>query len=121
TEKGHLKRWADKLRECGVEVPPERPSFRVRMMGFFADLLGPKAVLPMARAERAHSRTLSTMYSPGGQQDVAGIARGESWHRVDTGGQLRAAIFGISDGLLSNLSLVIGVAGANPDGSFIVL
>jgi VIT1/CCC1 family predicted Fe2+/Mn2+ transporter len=143
TEKGHLKRWADKLRECGVAVPPERPSFRVRMMSFLADRLGPKAVLPMvsamessgfdnymsqseagpamARAERAHSRTLSTMYSPGGQQDVAGIARGESWHRVDTGGTLRAAIFGISDGLLSNLSLVIGVAGANPDGSFIVL
>ena len=53
----------------------------------------------MARDERAHSRTLSTMYSPGGGTDVAGIARGERWHRVDTGGQLRAAIFGISDGL----------------------
>lgn len=143
TEKGHLKRWADKLRECGAEAPPERPSFRVRVLGFLADRLGPRAVLPMvsamessgfdnymgqaeagpamARAERAHSRTLSTMYSPGGGADVAGIARGESWHRVDTGGQLRAAIFGMSDGLLSNLSLVIGVAGANPSGSFIVL
>ncbi len=58
---------------------------------------------------------------PAVRTDVAGIARGERWHRVDTGGQLRAAIFGISDGLISNLSLVIGVAGANPDGSFIVL
>ncbi len=143
TEKGHLKRWADKLRECGAEAPPDRPSFRVRVLGLLADRLGPRAVLPMvsamessgfdnymgqaeagpamARAERAHSRTLSTMYSPGGGTDVAGIARGESWHRVDTGGQLRAAIFGMSDGLLSNLSLVIGVAGANPSGSFIVL
>ena len=75
----------------------------------------------LARAERSHSRTLSTMYSPGGATDVAGIAQGERWHRVDTGGQLRAAIFGISDGLLSNLSLIIGVAGANPEGRFIVL
>ena len=75
----------------------------------------------MARDERQHARTLSTMYSPGGEGDIAGIARSEKWHRVDTGGSLRAAIFGISDGLLSNLSLVIGVAGANPDGSFIVL
>jgi VIT1/CCC1 family predicted Fe2+/Mn2+ transporter/demethoxyubiquinone hydroxylase (CLK1/Coq7/Cat5 family) len=146
TEKGHLQRWADKLRECGVEAPPQRPSFRVRVMGFLADRLGPKSVLPMisamessgfdnymgqaeagpemARAERAHSRTLQAMYSNEGNgagPDVSGIARQESWHRVDTGGQLRAAIFGISDGLLSNLSLVIGVAGANPDGSFIVL
>jgi VIT1/CCC1 family predicted Fe2+/Mn2+ transporter len=78
----------------------------------------------LARAERSHSRTLQTLYAPAGGPAgaaVSGIARHERWHRVDTGGQLRAAIFGVSDGLLSNLSLVIGVAGANPDGSFIVL
>ncbi|HYM14510.1 MAG TPA: VIT1/CCC1 family protein [Dehalococcoidia bacterium] len=144
TEKRHLQIWADRLRAAGATVPAEpRPSPRVRILGFFADRLGPRAVLPMvsamestgfdnymaqpdagpamARDERAHSRTLSTLYSPGGATDVAGIARGERWHRVDTGGQLRAAIFGISDGLLSNLSLVIGVAGANPSGRFIVL
>lgn len=144
TEKGHLRRWAERLREAGVELPPNpRPTLRVRIMCFLADRFGPRTVLPMisamessgfdnymaqadagpemARAERAHSRTLSTLYSPGGGTDVAGIARGERWHRVDTGGQLRASIFGISDGLLSNLSLVIGVAGANPSGRFIVL
>lgn len=143
TEKRHLKRWEDKLRELGVEVGEATPSLRVRVIGFLAKRFGPRAVLPMvsamesagfdnymaqaeagpamARDERQHARTLSTMYSPGGEKDVAGIARRESWHRVDAGGSLRAAVFGISDGLLSNLSLVIGVAGANPDGSFIVL
>ena len=143
TETKHVRRWADKLRECGIEPPPARPSLRPRMIGWLARRFGVRAVLPMvsamessgfneymeqpeagppmARDERAHARTLATLYSPGGEHDVAGIARGESWHRVDTGGQLRAAIFGISDGLLSNLSLVIGVAGANPEGRFIVL
>jgi VIT1/CCC1 family predicted Fe2+/Mn2+ transporter len=145
TEKGHLKHWADKLRAAGVDPGNPGPSLRVRILGFLAKHISPRAVLPMvsamessgfddymaqpdagpalARAERAHARTLSTMYSPGGgaNGDVAGIAQGERWHRVDTGGQLRAAIFGMSDGLLSNLSLVIGVAGANPEGRFIVL
>ncbi|MBI5284406.1 MAG: VIT1/CCC1 transporter family protein [Chloroflexi bacterium] len=143
TEKGHLRNWATRLRDAGAAVPDARPSMRVRILGFLADRLGPRAVLPMvsamessgfnnymaqaeagpsmARDERSHSRTLSTLYAPGGEPDVAGIARGERWHRVDTGGQLRAAIFGMSDGLLSNLSLVIGVAGANPDGRFIIL
>lgn len=150
TEKRHLQNWVERLRAAGVELPADpRPSPRVRILCFLADRLGPRAVLPMvsamestgfdnymaqpeagpdmARDERSHSRTLSTLYSPGGGTDVAGtaavagIARGERWHRVDTGGQLRASIFGISDGLLSNLSLVIGVAGANPDGRFIVL
>ena len=143
TEKRHLKAWEDRLRAAGVEPGPRRPSFRIRAITFFARRFGARSVLPMisamesgnfdeymrqpeagppmARDERAHARTLSTLYSPGGEKDVAGIARGERWHRVDTGGQLRAAIFGISDGLLSNVSLIIGVAGANPDGRFIVL
>jgi VIT1/CCC1 family predicted Fe2+/Mn2+ transporter len=51
------------------------------------------------------------------------IARRERWHRVGGlgGTGLRAAVFGINDGLVSNLSLVMGVAGAGPDSSFILL
>lgn len=42
-------------------------------------------------------------------------------HRNVSGGPWRAAVFGVSDGLVSNLSLVLGVAGAHPDASFIRL
>ena len=53
---------------------------------------------------------------------AAEIGRRERWHRSGRSGTLRAIIFGVSDGLVSNLSLVMGVAGAasgNP--SFILL
>ncbi len=54
---------------------------------------------------------------------AAEVGRRESWHRAGgRSGTLRAVIFGVSDGLVSNLSLVMGVAGAasgNP--SFILL
>lgn len=54
---------------------------------------------------------------------AAEIGERESWHRSGTrSGTLRAVIFGVSDGLVSNLSLIMGVAGAaaaNP--SFIIL
>lgn len=36
----------------------------------------------------------------------------EDWHSVDKSGSLRAAIFGINDGLVSNTALVMGFAGA---------
>ncbi len=49
------------------------------------------------------------------------IARAERWHRAGRSGTLRAVIFGVSDGLVSNLSLVMGVAGASPDPHFILL
>ena len=47
----------------------------------------------------------------------------EPWHRSGGGGTLRAAIFGVSDGLVSNAALVLGIAGATSggDGSFVVL
>ncbi|HKB29135.1 MAG TPA: VIT1/CCC1 transporter family protein [Candidatus Limnocylindrales bacterium] len=55
-------------------------------------------------------------------RDAAEIGQHEHWHRSGRSGTLRAVIFGVSDGLVSNLSLVMGVAGAalgNP--SFILL
>jgi vacuolar iron transporter family protein len=55
-------------------------------------------------------------------KDAADAARRETWHRAGgRSGTLRAVIFGVSDGLVSNLSLVMGVAGAASDNRSIVL
>jgi VIT1/CCC1 family predicted Fe2+/Mn2+ transporter len=42
-------------------------------------------------------------------------------HRDIRGGGARAAIFGVSDGLVTNVSLVLGIAGASPGGSIVRL
>jgi VIT1/CCC1 family predicted Fe2+/Mn2+ transporter len=55
-------------------------------------------------------------------RSAAEVGERERWHRTGRSGTLRAIIFGVSDGLVSNLSLVMGVTGAaagNP--SFILL
>jgi VIT1/CCC1 family predicted Fe2+/Mn2+ transporter len=54
---------------------------------------------------------------------VSEIAERERWHRSGgRSGTLRAVIFGVSDGLVSNLALVMGVAGASAQNpSFILL
>jgi len=49
------------------------------------------------------------------------IAARERWHRSGRSGTLRAIIFGVSDGLVSNLALVMGVAGAAAEQGSIVL
>src|SRR5262249_34882635 len=50
------------------------------------------------------------------------IAASERWHHAGRSGTLRAVIFGVSDGLVSNLALVMGIAGASGgQGSFILL
>src|SRR4029453_14319425 len=40
------------------------------------------------------------------------IGRAEPWHRRASGNNLRAAVLGANDGLVSNFCLVMGVAGA---------
>jgi VIT1/CCC1 family predicted Fe2+/Mn2+ transporter len=42
-------------------------------------------------------------------------------HRDVTGGWLRPAVFGVSDGLVSNLSLVAGVSGADAEARVVLL
>jgi VIT1/CCC1 family predicted Fe2+/Mn2+ transporter len=45
----------------------------------------------------------------------------EGWHMGRRSGSIRAAVFGMNDGLVSNLSLVLGVAGAGvPPGTLLV-
>lgn len=62
-----------------------------------------------------------------GVADAQGVTRPteigerERWHRSSRSGTLRAVIFGVSDGLVSNLALVMGVAGAAGDTQQFVL
>lgn len=62
--------------------------------------------------------------SPDAARDIpSGIEppRPEHHHRDVTGGWARAAVFGVSDGLVSNVSLILGVAGAGPAAGVIRL
>ncbi|HZT66935.1 MAG TPA: VIT1/CCC1 transporter family protein [Acidimicrobiales bacterium] len=45
----------------------------------------------------------------------------ERHHRDVRGGAARAAVFGVSDGLVSNVSLILGVAGAHPSSAIVRL
>ncbi len=45
----------------------------------------------------------------------------EKHHRDIAGGGARAAVFGVSDGLVSNVGLILGVAGADTDPGIVIL
>lgn len=59
--------------------------------------------------------------APRADRTTSDIAARERWHRAGQTGTLRATIFGVTDGLVSNLALVMGVAGAQPEPHFILL
>jgi VIT1/CCC1 family predicted Fe2+/Mn2+ transporter len=67
-----------------------------------------------AEADRLRGRRWRVVPHPGPVGEQSGSAGGKS-------GALRAAIFGLNDGLVSNLSLIFGVAGAGVDNSLVII
>lgn len=63
---------------------------------------------------------LSTQARRGRVTAASGLVL-DNHHRDLSGGGLRAAIFGVSDGLVSNVSLILGSNGAHVGGQFIRL
>jgi VIT1/CCC1 family predicted Fe2+/Mn2+ transporter len=144
-EEAHITFWEDKLRLAGVEVGPRRPSWRSRVLGWIAQRLGPDLVLGtiaareaadqnyyitqpettgtrMPAQERWHAKVLRQLVltQPRGLQGSF-LGRLEGRHRAVGGNALRAAVLGANDGLCSNLSLVMGVAGAAADAQVILV
>jgi hypothetical protein len=73
-------------------------------------------------AERGHAAVVQAAAGARGAGLAGGdIARAEPWHRRGSGNELRAAVLGANDGLVSNLSLVMGVAGAGASSATILL
>src|SRR5947199_4513285 len=138
-EESHIAFWEDRLRKAGGSVPSRRPSWRSRVLGAIARRFGPELVLATIAAkeavdqhaylkqpetdgtrmpahERWHAKVLEQLVAtqPRGLQGSF-LARLEGRHRSVGGNALRAAVLGANDGLCSNLSLVMGVAGASVD------
>ncbi|WP_101296093.1 VIT1/CCC1 transporter family protein [Halegenticoccus soli] len=145
TEREHAEFWAEKLRETGAERSTPQPSWRARVLAWLAGHFGPDVVAPTMRAgeatggagyatqpevegtgiaadERSHDRLLAAISeAPGRGAEGNVLARLEGRHRATSGNALRAAVLGANDGLVSNLSLVMGVAGAALDATAILI
>src|SRR6185369_5800863 len=63
--------------------------------------------------EKSHARLLSVASGSTGGMSGGTVAQLEGRHKAGGGNALRAAVLGANDGLVSILSLTMGVAGAN--------
>ena len=143
-EDKHAQHWVDKLTSYGVEIPPaptvlnaddEQLVRRARSLGLVSvlDTLEqnegadagmyddePEALPTMPSDEREHADVFRALKGgeperfPHRERSTKGA---EPWHRTDKSGSVRAAVFGVSDGLVSNTALVMGFAGASLAGA----
>jgi VIT1/CCC1 family predicted Fe2+/Mn2+ transporter len=147
-ERRHAEIWASRLEKAGATIPPpSAPRLRVRVIIQLARLLGADRVADLVRAlegdeeaayagqmtpetesiaadEREHAAMWDQITGAKRLAANNGVRKNlseEALHRGGRSGTLRAAVFGANDGLVSNLSLVMGVAGAVSDNQLIVL
>ena len=143
-EDQHAAHWIEKLQQHGVEVPPAPSNLeaddaqlvsRARSLGLVSvlDTLEqnegadagmydeePEALPTMPTDEREHAEVFRKL--KGDQPEkfphkAMSPQAGEPWHKLDKSGSIRAAVFGVSDGLVSNTALVMGFAGASLAGA----
>ena len=117
------------------------PSWRARTLAFVARRFGAGMVAPIIASQEREARTMyddqpeaagtsladdershaRLLHGITGGASGAMLARFEGRHRGMSGNALRAAVLGANDGLVSNFSLVMGVAGASSAGDAVVI
>jgi VIT1/CCC1 family predicted Fe2+/Mn2+ transporter len=140
----HAAFWEERLRAAGARLPDRRPGWRTRLLIAVARRFGTHAVLPtlndleradsagydeqpesrgtaMPAEERSHARLLRSLEDSGQGVEGPALGRLEGRHRAASGNALRAAVLGANDGLLSNFSLVMGVAGAQVSANTVLI
>ncbi len=80
-----------------------------------------KNKLPITGTETNHVKILRALLENESKVTGSNVAKFESRHRSVGGNALRAAVLGGNDGLVSNFSLVMGIAGATAGGSGVLL
>ena len=114
--------WADAARKAGQSVPVVyRPDLRTRIVERLTRQLGPRHMRAMLAAMKVRGMSVYGSVDPGHPMPDTSSGLERRHRGLAGGGNLRAAVFGVNDGLVSNASLILGVAGASADPGIILL
>ena len=114
--------WTQKMASAGTALPSGfAPGLRTRIVGWLIQRFDPRAIKPILAATKVRGLSVYLGDVPGHAMpehvdEVGGRHRG-----IAHGGNLRAAVFGVNDGLVSNAGLILGVAGAGSEPKIVLL
>ncbi len=117
------KLWALEAKKSG-ETVPERyfPDTRARVVAVLIKYLGPRTIKPVLAAMKVRGLAVYSKRHLGGHQMPTSLEEVGASHKGSaSSGGLRAAVFGVNDGLVSITLLVLGVAGASREYGVILL
>jgi vacuolar iron transporter family protein len=113
--------WATKALEAGAVVPDYSPRLRAHLVAALARRVGVKPMRQILAGMKVRGLSVYTEGHPSGHLMPATVQEVGQSHRGMGGGNLRAAVFGANDGLISNASLIMGIAGATADARLVLV
>ncbi len=103
-------------------VPVFQPALRSRLTASLIGLFGPRGMRPVLSASKVRGVSVySGQLQPEGHPWPTSVEEVGGRHKSLGGGTLRAGVFGVNDGLVSNTCLVMGVAGAAVEPGIILI
>ena len=113
--------WLNTITQHGGSPPKTyRPDLRTRIVALLTRAFTPRAMRGVLAAMKVRGMVLYTQ-SPPHPMPTRVDDIGKRHQNGTSGNALRAAVFGVNDGLVSNAALIYGVAGAAQEPSIIVL
>ena len=103
------------------QTPAFTPSLRSRLTVFLISMFGPRAMRPVLSASKVRGVSVYSGKIQTGHPWPTTVEEVGRRHKSYGGGTLRAGVFGVNDGLVSNTCLVMGVAGAAVESSVLIL
>ncbi|MDA1107986.1 MAG: VIT1/CCC1 transporter family protein [Proteobacteria bacterium] len=114
--------WVQQAHTQGATVPARfHPPLRARLVARLIRILGPRALRPVLAAIKVRGLSVYSASVRGHAMPTSVQDFGQRHRSTTSGGNLRAAVFGVSDGLVSNTSLIMGMAGAMHDLKVLLL
>jgi VIT1/CCC1 family predicted Fe2+/Mn2+ transporter len=113
--------WAARVGARGGALPTFTPSVRARVVAALARRIGVRPMRQVLAGMKVRGMSAYSGAHPGGHLMPSTVADVGQSHRSVGGGNRRAAVFGANDGLISNASLIMGIAGATSDPRMILL
>jgi VIT1/CCC1 family predicted Fe2+/Mn2+ transporter len=117
---GQAAIWAGLLEQAGGTVPAWRPDLRARLVAGLLRVLPPRRLAGVLAAIKVRGMSV---YRPALEHAMPTTLAevGRRHGAAGAGNLLRAAVFGVNDGLVSNTALILGVAGAGAASGSVLL
>ncbi len=143
-ELGHATKMLEQVQKQGMDAALPPPSWRARVLNQIGKIFGYDYIIgvmmeteksiasavvqqktasrqPVSGTENTHGKILQSLLFNKHKISGEDLSRIEGRHKTVGGNALRAGVLGANDGLVSNLSLVMGVAGATSGESGVLL